>query len=160
MITLDISLGIDLYVVHGHIDIKRSMEHVANNAFEVHNDGIYMDDRIVADGEGFIDQKDGLIRIGYYSPYDTPISGFTEGAKGRVTANNVVHRVFTAKDSSGTTYENFREIDCFLPGDILRVPKEGGQYEYRLITSTTVTDRSTQYCMNNAIQNTVVLGTW
>ena len=157
---LGISLNIDLQIIDNQIHIKRSTTNVNNNAFEVRDDGIYMDDRIVADGEGFVNQAAGIIRIGYFSPYDTPVSGFTEGASGRVSANNVVHRVFTAKDSSGTTYENFREVDCFLPGDMLRVPRENGQYEYRLITNTTATDRATAYCMNNEIKSYIVLGTW
>lgn len=165
MISFNISLGNDLRIIDHKIHVKRSTEYANENAFEIRDNGIYLDDRIVANGEGFVNQQSGIIRIGFYSPYDTPASGYRSGASGRVSANNIVHRVFTATDSSGTTYENFREVDSFIPGDMLRVPQGDGRYEYRLIVQTTSTDDRMQnpqhtYGMNNEISDTVVLGTW
>lgn len=168
MITLGITLGYDLQIKDHMICVKRSEENAENNAFELHENGIFMDDRIVSNGTGFADQAADIIRIGYYGPYDTPNSGYTAAATGRVSANCIVHRIFTAKDSTGTVLENFRPVDSIIPGDMLRIPKGDGRYEYRLIISTTSTDdrgiRNPQqtYGMNNSIaeNGTVVLGTW
>lgn len=165
MISFNISLGSDLHIIDHEIRAKRSTADSDNNAFEIRDNGLYLDNRLVADGEGFVNQQSGIIRIGFYGPYDIPTSGFRENASGRVSANNIIHRVYTAKDSSGTTFENFREVDSFIPGDMLRVPQGDGTYEYRLIIATTSTDDRTQnpqhtYGMNNEISETVVLGTW
>jgi hypothetical protein len=167
MIKFDISIGVDLQIIDHQINIKRSEEHPETNAFELRENGIFMDDRIVTSGTGFANQQADIVRIGFFGPYDTPVSGYRQGAGGRISANCIVHRIFTAKDSTGTTIENFRAIDSIIPGDMLRIPKEDGKYEYRLIIKTTSTDdrnRNPQqtYGMNNAIapNGTVVLGTW
>lgn len=166
MIKFDITLGIDLHIIDHKIHVKRADSDT--NAFELRENGIFMDDRIVANGTGFDRQASDIVRIGFYGPYDTPVQGYSEGAGKRISANNIVHRVFTAKDSTGTTLENFRAVDSIIPGDMLRIPKEDGKYEYRIIIKTTSTDdrgiRNPQqtYGMNNSIapNGTVVLGTW
>jgi len=166
MITINITLGIDLHIVDHKIHIKRSTENARNNAFEIHDNGIYMDDRIVANGNGFKDQNGHIVRVGHYGPYD--VLNEPEFRKsGRVSANCIVHRVYTATRNEDNTYnvENFRYVDSFIPGDMLRVSLDNGKHEYRLITKTTSTDdRRVQpqqtYGMNNRIVETVLLGTW
>ena len=76
-----------------------------------------------------------------------------------MTANVIVHRTFTTKLVDGAAVTNFRSVDCYIPGDIIRVEQVDGKFEHRLITATTL-GADPNGRTNNKISSYVVLGTW
>lgn len=163
MNVINISVGDDLFIDssdHGSIKIKQSK--YPNNVFELKEDGIYMNSNIVSEGDGVPDQANGIVRVGWMSGYDRSA---TPTQTGRITANNVIHRIFTAVRytpdiPTNDMIKDFRAIDCFIPGDMIRVPTEDGmRYTYYLITLTTLGDAANGR-VNNRIEKVQLLGTW
>ena len=109
----------------------------AGNTLEIKEDGIYALADIGGGGPGYTGtyNEEG-IRLGYANPYDN------EKADKRVVCTNIVHHVFTGSvidDNSLSVNDFFRpDIDCVLPGDIVRVPVEGSDnaYTYYIVTGT------------------------
>lgn len=156
MTQINISLNSDLQFSYGEIEIKVSPD--ANNVFQVKSDGIFLDESLISTGAGFVDQSGSELRIGYYGPFDG-MSGGSYPIPGRVSANNIVHRFFTA-DSTGVAPSNWRSTDVVLSGDIFRVPVSGtSTYNYYLVTNTTTGSSLTGYT-NNGVLSYVLLGTW
>ena len=163
MIRLNMSVGKDLTIAtndSNYIKILRSQDE--NNAFELQDDGIYMSNQLVAEGDGFVDHSGGNMRVGWMSGYDR---SDTPTKTGRVSANNVVHRIFTASEytkdiPTNTIIKNLRNVDCIIPGDMIRVPTEDGKkYTYFLIKSTSTEDEKTGR-VGNKITAVQSLGTW
>ena len=163
MNVINISVGNDLYIDSSDnncIKIKKSNQ--SDNAFELKEDGIYMNDDIIADGDGVPDQANGIVRVGWMSGYDRSP---TPTQTGRITANNIIHRIFTATKYTSEIPTNdmikdFRAVDCFIPGDMIRVPTEDGlRYSYYLITLTSLGDAANGR-VNNQIEKVQLLGTW
>ena len=137
------------------IGIKLDNTH-DDNVLQLKEDGLYLNGDFVGSSEGFADGSYGVMRIGFASGFDRR-SGYN--ATGRVTANVIVHRTFTTRLVDGATVTNFRSVDCYIPGDIIRVEQADGKFEYRLITGTTLgADPNAR--TNNSISSYVVLGTW
>lgn len=108
------------------------------NTLEIRDDGLYAESiSSGGGGPGYTGTytEEG-IRLGYANPYDD-----TKAEK-RVLCTNIVHHVFTGSvidDTRLSVGSIFRpDIDCALPGDIVRVPVEGvdNSYVYYVITST------------------------
>lgn len=133
-----------------------------DNALALKSDGLFLNGNLVGSNDGFVDGNYGNMRIGFASGYDKR-PDFNES--GLVTANNIVHRTFTFKTVDGQTVSNFRpEVDCYIPGDIIRVQQADETFEYRLVIKTTTgpdpnskTGNSVPSLANGGY---VVLGTW
>lgn len=172
MLNINIGLSSDLTFNGNKISILRS--NAADNAFELKDDGIYLSKSGNGTNDGFADYPYDYFRIGFASGYDkTVVSNLTSGTypvPGRVSAHNCVHRTFTASDNTavkpedngGVTVPDFRpEIDCYKPGDFIRIPRENNQYEYFIITQTTKENvQNANAGAGNKIFASISLGTW
>jgi len=150
---LTLSLNTDLCINAGDIDIAVSP--AANNAFQLKADGIFINDELVSTGEGFVDQTSDGMRIGFLGPFDGKVNG-QYPVPGRVSANNTVHRTWTAEPE--TVPDKFRPVDTVLPGDIIREPSDD-KYKYYLVTNVTIGSSDTGF-VNNEVASYVYLGKW
>ena len=154
MISINLNLNFDLYISGEYLTIKRDTTK-SDNAFQLNSDGIYVDKRLFSTGNGFVDQSGAMVRIGYLSGYDRS-SSYTK--TGRISANNVVHRTFTKVNDNVVDYRS--SVDCFKPGDMIRIPRSESTCEYFLIVSTSYDESSVNGNLGNSILETVSLGTF
>ena len=143
----------------GQLEIKVSPDD--GNALGILADGLYVEN-LGTNSKGFVDQSSGnMIRIGFKGAYDFLNSDGSYPQPGRVSATNTVHHFYTMESESGPIQGFRKDLDYVLPGDLIRVNKGDGKYEYRLVTDVTVSSdtNSSQY-EGNAVRNYVVLGTW
>lgn len=156
MLEIKLNLNSDLMISSDKIRINIDSSK-SDNAIQIKtstNKGLFVDKSLVTSGNGFVNQIGSMMRIGYVSGYDKSTS---YSDSGRVTANNVVHRVFTSVDGN---WVDFRVgIDCFKPGDMFRVPRSESTCEYFLITETSTGDSDDGY-LRNKIENYISLGTF
>ena len=170
MNNINVSVGNDLIIDPNDLHkIKVRRSNNSKNAFELKDDGIFMDETYVSAGNGFKDQKSTGLSIGWVTEYnwtDTP------NYSGHITASSIVHRVFTARAHTADTPKtgmliDFRsKIDFIAPGDIVRVPTEDGtKYAYYLVISTTGSninfrDRGSGVFVGNEIERVALLCVW
>ncbi len=156
MLEIKLNLNSDLMISSDKIRIKIDSSK-SDNAIQIKtttDKGLFVDKSLVTSGDGFINQSGSMMRIGYVSGYDKSTS---YSDSGRVTTNNVVHRVFTLV---GGKWVDFRVgIDCFKPGDRFRAPRRESTCEYFLITETSTGNSDDGY-LGNQIENYTSLGTF
>lgn len=151
---ITVSLNSDLRFNENKISINRNSS--SDNAFEVKPDGIYVSKSGGGTMDGFVDKDYGMFRIGYASGYVNPGTPFDQ--PGRVSAHDCVHKTFTM-DEDGNVPAYREEIDCYKPGDFVRIPRGNNQYEYFIITATTLGSEDNAR-LGNSISLKVSLGTW
>lgn len=121
MIQINLKIRPDLRITSGSGKISVVISKKSGNGLKLEGDGLYMEDRCGMNDDGFIDQSGNGLRIGFDGPYSVMTAEGEYPKPGRVSANNVVHHIYTM-DSDLKTIIGFREVDCILPGDIIRVP--------------------------------------
>jgi hypothetical protein len=153
---ITVSLNSDLRFNENKISINRNSS--SDNAFEIKSDGIYVSKSGGGTMDGFIDKDYGMFRIGYGSGYVTATTPPSFDQPGRVSAHNCVHKTFTMKENSYVPAYR-EEIDCYKPGDFVRIPRGNNQYEYFIITATTLGSEDNAR-LGNSISLMASLGTW
>lgn len=165
MNNINVSVGNDLIIDSSDLHkIKVRRSNNSNNAFELKDDGIFMDETYVSAGNGFKDQTSTGLRIGWMTEYERT----TEPTHtGHISASSIVHRVFTAKAHTADTPKTYMlidfraKIDFISPGDIVRVPTEDGtKYAYYLVISTTSGNVKIDGYIGNEIERVALLCVW
>lgn len=110
-------------------------------------------------GTGYTGKYDSEgIRLGANCPFGSNTHPDIE-EEGIITCTNIVHKIFESRSADGSDLIGFRnQIDCTFAGDMYRVSKGDGTYDYYLITETEP-QSATGQC-GNLIRSSVLLGSW
>lgn len=155
---IDLDYSNDLKIDNtGALALNISSENPQDLHYE--DDGIFIDapdGESQGTGEGYSGHYDAEgIRLGSNCPFGQ-LGNVDEDHM--VTCTNIIHRVFDSKDDKGIELINFRpEIDCTLVGDMFRVSKGDGTYDYYLIIDTRKVELGV---CGNFITDSVYLGSW
>ena len=149
--SIELDLDTDLQINSiNQLDIKKA----EGSTLEIKPDGLYASAPKGPNGAGgsgynVTGDYDG-IRIGRNDPF----TNTTEA--GRILAKPIVHRVFTATDSSGTNLINFRpDLDYVFPGDMFCV-QNGTVYDYYIIKTVNGYEGK----VGNSVTSAAFLGSW
>ena len=135
--SIELDLSTDLTTENDVKQLSIKVSQKDGNAIEIRDDGLYASGGDGGGGPGYTGTytEEG-IRLGYANPFDN------EKVDKRVLCTNIIHHVFTGSIINNTKLavdSFFRpDIDCALPGDIVRVPVEGQEnvYSYYLVIDT------------------------
>lgn len=133
-----------------------------NPAVHFTDDGLFVDAPPGEDtpgGTGYTGKYDSEgLRLGANCPFGSNSHPDVE-EEGIITCTNIVHKVFESRTADGSDLIGFRnQIDCTFAGDMYRVSKGDGTYDYYLITETEP-QTATGQC-GNMIRASVLLGSW
>lgn len=141
-LTIKVAPDLKIDPADNKIKIRISSVNPNNNAFELKDDGIYMNKSIATATSGFVDQySNEFIRVGWPTSYDTSTQPQISGV---VSAGNVVHRTYDVISYNGEFVVFRQQVDCIIPGDILRFHRDDKRYGYYLITKLSFDNNNTE----------------
>ena len=109
----------------------------SGNTLTVEDDGLYAQAVPGQPGSTGTGYPDGYrsVQVGVKTGDTFPDS--TDSAPRRIVGPKILHRVYTATDTTGVTLTDLRSVDILYPGDLYRVRNDLTEcWDYYVITKT------------------------